>query len=418
MLNKQVEFATAPISLAHTYGNMTAYITEMIRKHFAENYFKTITVSSKIAYRYFNIFDNTNKEFIKKNKPFLIVRPRVEVGNQEGFLSGTYLTTRMFNGYDGTDYGNLIPFFLDEEKKIESRFLLNRFRMYFDVSIIVESQMEQLNIAKYLENTLANDRPRYLNCALESQIPATIMKSIADINAIDINDTSKMLQYMNAHSMYPVTFKMKNSTGNDEFFRYYPVNVDCTIGELSIDDGTRKGFVDDSYAINFRVSTEFNGAGLYYLYSVNKEHKRILLHNSTSIVDLDDSSLIDMMFTEVDLFGETMPEGWELYSAPMYKVERTDKPDKMNFSDLLNTSILESIKFHVEKSIPLEKLIKVKVLKDSDVLEEGKDYTLNFDKSTITTFKLNKLSTYRIVIYINVFYVNELAIELLNREEK
>ena len=60
---------------------------------------------------------------------------------------------------------------------------------------------------------------------------------------------------------------MKNASGNDEFFRFYPANIDTMFTGLSIDDGSKKGMIADAHKINFTVSAEFNSAGLYYYFS-------------------------------------------------------------------------------------------------------------------------------------------------------
>lgn len=418
MLNKEVEFATVPISLSQTYGNMTAYIVEFIKKHFDQSYFTNVTVASKIAYRYFDIFKNTNQEFLKRSKPYLIVRPRLDLNASDKFLEGTYMTQRMFNGYDGSDYGNLVEFYRDDNIKLECRYLLNRYRMEFDVTMLVETMAEQMNLATYLKNTIVTDRPIILNCSLESLIPSSIVKTISELKGIPLENTAEFLEYMNGKSVNPVTFKRRNSTGNDEFFRYYPANVDCTIGNLVTDDGTRKGMTDDSYAVGFTVSAEFYGAGIYQIFSQNKDSNKALRKISTTIHDTGASSVIDMMFTLHDIGGGEKGEGWQTYAAPTFKVEQTAKPDKFYFGDLINTSISQSIDYHEEKGLPYDNLVSFEVYQDSNLMNEGTDYIINYRKKNITLFKLNRLSTYRLVININIIYINQLVIELLDREDK
>lgn len=417
MLNKEVEFASVPISLSQTYGNMTAYIVEFIKKHFDSDYFTNVTVASKIAYRYFDIFNNTNKEFLRRSKPYLIVRPRLELDGSDKFLDGTYLTQRMFNGYDGDDYGNLVDFYRDDNIKLECRYLLNRYRMVFDVTMMVETMNEQMNLATYLKNTIVTDRPIILNCSLESLIPSSIINVISQLSGIKVEDTADFLEYMNGKSVNPITFKRRNSTGNDEFFRYYPANVDCTIGNLTIDDGNRKGMTDDTYTVGFTVSAEFYGAGLYQIFSQNKDSGKSLKLLSTTIHDSGNGSVVDMMFTLHNI-GDKLGEGWQTYAAPTFKVEQTAKPDKIYYGDLINTSISQSIDYHMEKKLPFDNLINFEVYQDSELLTEGVDYTMNYGKKSLTLFKLNRLSTYRLVININIIYINQLVIELLDREEK
>ena len=89
------EYTVSQTSLAHTYGNVTCQIVDYLKNMFPSGYFKTVHVSSSIAYRQFNVFQNSNKEFLKKSKPMLIVRPRIEINDSDTFLYNTFLTTRM-----------------------------------------------------------------------------------------------------------------------------------------------------------------------------------------------------------------------------------------------------------------------------------------------------------------------------------
>lgn len=417
--DKKVNFATAPISIGHTFGNMTANVVNMVKNLFSPEYFKTVNVSSKVAHRYFNILNSNNaSEFMKKNKPFLIIRPRVELLTEDTFLAGTYLTTRLSNNFDGGDWGNLMQFYSDPKNAIESRFLMNRHRMSFDVMIVVESMMEQINIGEFLKNRVRWNMPMNLNYALECQIPHTIIKGISRSSGIDYTNTPEFLTHMNAHSAYPITYKMKTSTGHEEFFRYYQAQVDAMYSNLSLDDGSRKGMVEDAYAISFTVDMEFEGAGMYHLFSKDGRMIRDITFESRDAFVSNDGSVIDLLFTQPNIFDEELLDGWELYAAPSYKVESSKKPDVLDLSNEINNTILSVIDFHIEKGISLGSLLEIKVLKDDDYLVEDKDYILDLKRRKLTTLRVNTLSTYRIIITINVTKINEMAIELLDREDK
>lgn len=411
-----MEYAMAPMSLAHTFGNVTAFMSEFVKGLFPPNYFKTVTISSSIAYKHFNLFDNNNREFIKKNKPILIIRPRVDFSNDSDiFLNGTYLTQRITDNFMDLDMGNLQPFIEDPKNGLYIKYLLNRMRMFFDVTIIVESQMEQLNQAMYLKNRVRQDHPFDLQTALESNVPRDLIKMVMTDAKIDINDTKATLDYLNAQSYYPVTYKLKNSTGNDEFFRYYPVHIDTMLTGLSLDDGSKKGFVSDSYAINFTVNTEFNTAGLYYYLTRNPETIR-----DFQVSIMNDSDSIIPVFTISNLFEDiSLPQGWNMYASPMYKVERDNLPDVLQFESLLNRSLNSAIDYHLEKGIPLAPMIKTFVMKDNVRLnEEINEYSIDYSTRELTTNNSNITSTYRMLIYVNTLYVNNFIKDILHLEEE
>jgi len=403
-----MEYALASTSMAHTYGNVTAFITEFVKNIFPKHYFKTTHISSTIAYREFNIFQNSTKEFMKKNKPILLIRPRIELNDQDNFLYGTFLTQRITDNYMDLDFSNLQEFIGDTEKGIYMKFLLNRIKMFFDISVIVESQMEQINQVMFLKNKIRQDHNFYLETALESFVPKELLGVLAsDINIplYDENMSVKpFLDYINNKSAYPVTYKMKNSTGRDEFFRFYPAKIDTVFTNLSVDDGSKKGFISDAFTINFTISTEFNTAGLYYYFTQNPD---VIRNIDLSIIA--DSNTIIPVFTISNLFDETIPEGWNMYSSSMYGVDSDRQPDEMDISTLFNNSLIDIIQYHIDKGIPTSVFLKISIMKDNALLDPlNNDYSIDMTKLILTTNVVNTISTYRLVVYVNTLYINNL----------
>ncbi len=413
-------YSVSATSVSHTFGNVTAFVTEYVKSWFPINYFRTVNISSTIAYRYFNIFDNSNKEFIKKNKPMLIIRPRVDLMNDDVFLRGSLLTTRITDNFLDRDFGNLQPFIEDAETGIEVRYLMNRIKMFFDISIIVESQIEQLNQASFIKNRVRQDLPFVIQTALESNIPRPIMEGISKVKGIDIDDTKEFLEYINGVSYYPVTYKMKNASGNDEFFRYYPAHIDAIITGLQIDEGSRKGFIDDVFTINFTIETEFTTSGLYYIFTRDPKALEIIGVGITdfNIQDGEDSAKLIPSFTIEKLFDQPIPPGWNIYVSTFYKVEASKIPDVMSFEPLINRSLKAAINYHLEKGISFVKMIKFFIFKDNTLLsEKNKDFEINYETLEITTNVTNIISTYRLLIVVNTLYINELVGEMISIDE-
>lgn len=405
-----MDYAISSVSLGHTFGNMTAFMTEYIRGLFPSNYFKTTTIANTIAYKYYNVFDNTNKEFIKKNKPMLIIRPRVDIMNQDVFLHNTMLTNRITDNFYDRDFGNLMVCIEDQTKGLHVRFLPNRMKLYFDVTMIFESQMEQLNQTMYLKNRIRQEHPFVINTALECNIPRQIMEGIATEAGQDINQTKEFLDYINSVSAYPITYKLKNSTGNDEFFRYYPVEIDTLFTGLTTDDGSKKGFVDDSYAVNFTVETEFFTTGLYYFFTKNPD----VLNKVTNVsMDISNMDSIIPVFTVNNMFDMEVPPGWTLYASPLYKVESSTKPDVLDISSLLNNSLQSSIDFHIKNGMTMNPMIKFTVFKDNAQLTAGVDFEVDYEKLQLITHRVNTTSTYRLFIHVSMLYINTFIGDLL-----
>jgi hypothetical protein len=410
-----MEYAVGSPSLAHTLGNITSFITEYVKTLFPYNFFKTTHVSSTISYRQMNDFRNMNMEFLKKTKPILVIRPRVDLMDQDVFMTGTYFTSRILDSMLGdVDVNNLQEFISDPKNRFKVEYLMNRLKVYFDVTTIVETQMQQMNIASMFKNMVRQEHPFFLKTYLEGHVPKPLFTAMSELMGIPMYDkngnTGPFLEALNMNTVYPITYKLKNSSGNDEFFRYYPVNVDTSITGLSIDDGNKKGFIGDSYTMNFTISTEFYTSGLYYFFTHNKP---IINQLALDIRNNNDKSEIIPIFTISNFYRETLPNGWKLYSSNMYKVE-TIKPDVLDMRLVLSETLLHFIDDHNLKGIPMETFLEVKITKDNVLLErERNHYTLDYKACTITTNVCNVYSTYRIFIYVNTLYINNLAEEVL-----
>lgn len=402
-------YCVAQTSLAHTYGNVTCFITEYIKTLFPKNYFKTVHIASAIAYKQFDLFKNSKKEFIKKRKPMLIIRPRIELNDTDTFLYNTYLTTRMSDNYMDTSFTNLLPFLYDSRTGNSMKFLLNRLKMYFDVTIITETQIEQLNQVHFFKNRVRQDIPFFLHTSLESYIPRELMEMIADDNGVPLYDENgsprKFLEYLNGISEYPISYKMKNSTGNDEFFRFYPANIDTMFSGLSIDEGNKKGMIHDAFTITFTVSTEFNSAGLYYYFSEDKDFIR---HDIYAIEEKQSGQIVPY-FTVSNLYTEKIDDGWNLYTAPIYMVDPTAVPDELDLKEVFNNSMINAIEYHKEHAMPISMFLKPIIMKNNTKLEEYVDYEMDYDKYILYTHDCDPDATYRLIIHVNTLYVNELV---------
>ena len=126
----------------------------------------------------------------------------------------------------------------------------------------------------------------------------------------------------------------------------------------------------------------------------------ILVHN-------DDSTIIPM-FTDVLTYEDVdLPLGWNLYASPSCRLETPD--DELDISSVLNNSLKTAIKFHLDRGIPLSQFFKLRLRKQGKLMEYGKEYTFDPETYTIKFIHCNTYYTYKILIMINVEYINELV---------
>jgi hypothetical protein len=424
-----MRYSMAAASLAHTYGNIATFANSWLLSLFPPKYFKTNYINSTIAYKDFATYNNNRKELIKKQKPMLLVRPRIEMDVLDELpINQTYLAQRIYDiNNDDIETGNLQNFFFDKDNKRQIQFLLNALRINFDVSVVVETQMEQINIAHYFKNRVRQNWEMTKVVGLESYISRDIMYLLAkDAGFADVFTTSEenrigeFLSYVNKHSMYPVTLKYKNASGRHEFFRYHHSHVNMAITGLSIDDPGKKNMVTDECMINFSLRCDFNTAGLYVYLSNNDtvfdEFNKEGLQDDLS----EFASLIPVTTPQTYYTNRTMPNGWQVFTTPAFETDTDEIPYPLDFSVLMNTSLNEAIKYHKKHGIPLTTFMDAVVLKNEREMQvEKNEYYIDWDALTLYVNNCTPSINYRFVLLVNTEYLNNLLADIVKfREER
>lgn len=394
-------------SVSHTYGNALAFIQDWIINLFPENMFKTIHVNSKIAHRQIK---STTHEYLKKSKPMILFRPRIPGPDEDRFLKGTPLIERQTDMYSQWGATNLQPFFHDPEHDLTIKYQMNRMVFYVDVVLVFSTLMLREDYFHYFYNSVRINHPFNLDTCFESYLPQEMLKILSDCVDVPLYDsdmsTKPFLDYMNAHSSYPITFKLQGSTQTKEFYRYYPVIIDTEISNLDKDDGEQSGHTMTNYQMSFTVRMAFNATGFYYIFS-DKLH-----HINLPKIDPEDSSMIPL-YTDVLLPEDLdLPYGWSLYNRGTCRLEKEE--DSVNFNQMLNMSIREAIAYHKKNGLPMVSFIDIKIRRQGKPIHEFQDYTIDWDKLEIHFKHGDTFHTYNILICLNITYINTLMKDLYN----
>ena len=399
-----VHYIQAQCSTAHTYGNVIAFIQNWLLNLFPENTFKTIHVNSKIAHTQLR---SVPGEFLKKAYPMFILRPRIDWNDTNRFLNGTLVTERQGDLYSTYGNTNLEPFIQDNHNKVAVKYQLRREVINIDVVMFFQTSIQQTNWAGYIQNaTRSLNTPQFLPTHLDSYISPELLKVLSDLAHIPMMDengsTADFLKYLNSVSMFPITYKLQGSSGTEEFFRHYPVNIDTKITDFNVDEGETVGQVKDRYQVTMTLRCEFWGTGFYYLFSDE------IAHHTTIKVDFDDDSNFIPIFTDVLTKDDIdLPMGWHVFAQPICRLEHGDK--KICIDEVLNNSIREAIKFHTARGIPINQFLKIRVRKQGKLMDEDVEYRFLPDTREIVFIHASTYYTYKIIIMLNVQYINELV---------
>lgn len=408
-------------SIAHTVGNVTTLFTEFLKSVFPKNYFRHIHVNNRMAYREQKKEENSDYEFIKKNKPILIIRPKVEVFNPDIFMTYSLFTTNLYGIEITNKAGNFMPFYLDKDKGCGISYLMNRIRVIFDCTILVDTEFEQINQYSFFYNYFTPDYVYRMNTALEVYIPPGLIELVSAYSGVpikdpDTNTTKKFLDYMMAHCNKYVTYKERTSSSTNDFFMFYPLSIDYVFTDISKDDPNKKSWAVNSCAINFTLTTEFNTVGIYNFTTTRTDAEIGMDMNITT--KTNDIVNIIPYFTIGNLFDTVKSDnGFQLFYTQAFETD-PDKKDKADTLDLTgifeDTNSKDIITYHNKNGIPNSVFIQFIIMKNNDKLVETTDYTIDWDNMSITVLKSDPDVTYRLVIFINNLYVNELMDNLNN----
>lgn len=426
-----MRYSMASASMAHTYGNIATFVDHWLLDLFPKNYFKTNYINSTIAYRDFATYNNNRKEFIKKQKPMLLLKPRIEIDTQDELpINQTYLANRIYDVMnDDIDTGNLQSFFDDRDNKRYIQFLLNSLRITFDVTIVVETLMEQINLVHYFKNRVRQGYDMTILAYMESFISRDIMYLLAkDAGYEDVflkdpeerkHTMGDFLSYVNNNSLYPVTVKYKNASGRHEFFRYHPTYVNMAITGLSIDEPSKKNQVVDECYINFSLRCDFNTAGLYVYLSNNDAIFDENIYEQTATVDELRSDMVPLVTPQHAYSNRTLPNGWQVFTTPAFDIDSDERPYPLDFSVLLNASLNEAVYYHKKNGIPLNTFLDIEILKNNRTMDiELKEYEIDWNNLTVYIYNCDIVQEYRFILSVNTLYLNELLADIVKFKEE
>lgn len=410
-------YTMASPSSSSLYGNVGCAIRQLILSKFPYNYFQYTNISTEIAFhnlrRQFG--SNTNNEISKRKYPQLIVQPSYQVPDQDGFLQNVPLTKNDMDIQSNIDRRYLFEVIKDKQYDWSLKFKLNRDRIEYDVQVITQTLHQQLDIYKAMMNQMTWDRTFYYPAALEAVIPKTMVEYMSRLCNMDIYTYPEFipmfLRHLNSVSGYPITYKVRNASATDEFFMYYQHNLVVTYTDLQLESANKKGMMDESYTITFRVIVDFNLPGLFILDGAESNLSKIkgILVDKTSIGKGYDQDLDEFIpLFSLSGFYNRFPQrrdGLTLYGSFLFTSEEKTDQDTADIGLLIEPDHQKAIRFHVKYGMLDETICKVYVMKDSEELNSDQ-YRVNWDTMKIEYKNPDSKATYRVAIYMNMEVIN------------
>lgn len=413
-------FSEATSSIAHVYGNVAKALEVYLKGMLPKDFLKDSSISTRVAYRHFQKHRKATlatNDIQRKQKPCMIIRPTLEIvgPNDDLFLCGTH-----FTNYDGAVLGpgnDIQEFIQDKRRGFGVGFRINRYRLTFDIELQLSTSYAGYDIYHYLKNTLPWDVPRYIHTPLESLIPRNILRTIAryvGIQMDDANGVSAFLRYIRAQSSYPITYMMNNASSVDEFFIYYLQNILTVFTDLSVSEAEKKNMIEEVSVVTFKATCDFNMLANYYLYGCDAIRNKI--QSCIHFIDEPMNSQAYIPIFTFNFMGIDRNMELEGFSQYTNAIIRTDKDkdgqdDSFNIKPFLSEEDYQIYLDYLAHENPATLLFRAKLIKETYDLDPSLDWDINWNTLDITIHNSDPYATYRLIIYVNLNYLNSKKLE-------
>ena len=402
-------YAMGSSSASTTYGNIMVFVKERILQLLPIINFKDINLSSEIAYvnTRRRLGRNSLREISKLETPNMTIIPRIQPLSGDMYLYDVPLTKNYNNIEYGVAKNTLFWILRNKDDGYFFTYKLNRDRISFDVEITVDTLIQQTDIWKYMLNWFTWERPYAVPTCLEAMIPRHMIKAMGKLSNIDIDNPNSnqipvILQMLNRYSRYPITYKMRNGTGLDEFYMYYQTYVMLSFEELQTDEVNRKNFADNFYQIKFQCIADFNIPGLFAIIGENEPPK--IIKEDLRVIEPNGCHELVPLFTVNNFYNRypTIRNGFVYHTTARFKLEETRKlSEKVPIQLLFDSWRLDIIHEYDNNKVPMCTLINLIILRDGKELEEGTDFIAHWNSMEIEVFNPDHESTYQLIIYVN-----------------
>lgn len=421
--------------LASIVGNMQYRVINYIQSVFPKGFIKHIhTSTSKLS---LDMDGNDDIHSIKK--PALRITPTVSLDPGETSLEyiPSWSNVNFLARRDpGTQYS---PVFNDSENKISMYTVMDRVKVSFEIEILCDTYMQQINIANFLKGSFRHKQPYFIrNNFIESEIPNYYMvilrkewelkykddlliefdsdEANAGLSANDReakwNETLEeaFSVYLSSNSQRFITEKLKASNDKYHFFYLYQSNVQVEFTDFpQLSGGDENGQSKEGFKVTETFTTEFWFPQHYFLQllsSTSEPYSYEMIENETNeSLELN----LTLKFAFGDKYGNL-----SLIRKAGYTTENAES-DVLPLKKFIPLGVRKVITYCLEHGIDCNTLFHFEIFEDfSRVGDELK--SINWETLDFTQLKTQVNKGYTIAFYGDQYMINKITHKLQELE--
>ena len=393
-------------SKVHGYSLAIEYMRNWFIRQFDDDYFKTVYINGKHIFDDYRRFNKT--KLIKIEKPAVAITPEVEydynrdtIDLRYGGLGIYYSRTRYFQDPIIQDYDN--NYFL--------RMRLEALKMNFTFRVRVSSKAQQIDRSNWMKYAFRVGSTQKEFVDYDFHLPYEAMLNMAyhagyeiiypDNDKIfqpKIKNVAGFLHYMNSHSLYPITYKLRTVNGNSEFFirTSQLTHIDNT-QSLSLDTGERESQLDNNFHIDMNCILTIPVPQEYIYYS-SKELEKTLKDRETTVGLYSFKQLSP---------PEKDEHGWREYISTEY-VDDDKYIESIDLTELIDGSDLQKVIDYTIKTLVSPSIfVNIKIYN----AQREKNIKIDWEKLLIIPENPKFKDEYsQISVYVDLEYLNNTMI--------
>lgn len=410
------------ISSASTLiGSLSHVAREYILSKFPKGYFKHVYVDTSETVVQQSRNDSYNNLANKIPYPSMTISPEISLSQPIGGMEKSmHLSSpNLYMRKDAIrEYRKLV---LDPDSKFSLLYTGDYITTNFNFKIITDSFIKNADIAFFLKSKFQEDFFQYLNGQhLQTEIPKSFIKFIANINNWDLDDPDDMDSlrlYLIGTGKRPETIQKRKSlsTGKDCFFINDTFNLLTLFTDLDVPASiNRNSQVEGEYTITFRLQISSYLTNSFIL-SLNKSALKKVSEETVGELTDEYGQFEDGQTASISVsLGEILTKKDVLYFYDAGGIEHighlmyTNQYTYSVYKDIPELYLLEEMPDEYQKihsyavnklNLDTTSLIHVKIFSRNGK-QSGENYSFNTDAVSIKVGR-NVVTDFAVAVYVN-----------------
>lgn len=383
-------------SFSHLLGNITSIIEQYIEDMMPKDYFKQKRVTTEVA---FKDIKDWKKNLIAAEKPYLIIDPKIVMDQESDALPWTHWDKFIPHDHNTAPMLYMMNhefFYKDDDHKFALGYSIARYKFQFNITVIVDTQMQRLNLENYLKSNFRFRHMYPIKRYAETMIPKPYIDYIAGKYDMDIN-SEDFLNELNKRCPFTILRLHRPATGNTEFFILQMSDIQIKLPEYPQGQRNMQNRIEMSSSVSFPMEIEMNLMNNFLLLSNDKVSTTELMSNYMTRINITSKApTIDNFLGNMSLYHKIAAQFDNAHEV-------------IDLVQFLSYDTIPLIKYINAKELT-DDYVQVRVYRWTELIDHTNPDIMEFDKQNykLTLKGLDSEAVYNIAIYFDMNFLRRI----------